>query len=450
MSASHDELESIETFMEWLEPNHPGETEFLQAVRGVAENVLDTVRETENYREQRILQRLTEPDRIIRFRVVWEDDDGIPRINRGYRVQHSNALGPYKGGLRFDPSVNQSILKFLAFEQLFKNSLTGLNLGAGKGGSDFNPKGRSDKEIMRFCHAFMTELARHIGQLTDVPAGDIGVGAREIGYLFGQYKRLENQFAGALTGKPPMFGGSELREEATGYGAVYFLCAMLNEANDSIDGKRITISGAGNVAMHVAEKVAEFGAKPISLSNRAGCLCKPDGLSGADVAHAKEAYPAAGDLAAIADKLGADWVPDGKPWSLECDIAIPSATQNELDEDDAARLVEHGCKFVVEAANMPLTDGARQRFKDTGLLIAPGKAANAGGVAVSGFEMVQNNLGRSWSRDRLDQELRDVMLRIFAQIRNETEDQDTIDYCRGADRAGFKRVAQALVSYGRF
>ncbi len=445
-----DELANTDAFIAWLDERNPGEEEFQQAVRGLVENVIDLARDTPEFAENRVLQRLTEPDRMISFRIVWDDDAGNACITRGYRVQHTNAIGPYKGGLRFDESVTPSVLKFLAFEQTFKNSLTGLNLGAGKGGAVINPHNMSDREMMRFCYAFMTELYRHIGPETDVPAGDIGVGAREIGYLFGQYKRLENQFAGALTGKPPMFGGSELREEATGYGAVYFLCAMLNEANDSIDGKRITISGAGNVAMHVAEKVAEFGAKPISLSNRAGCLCKPDGLSGADVAHAKEAYPAAGDLAAIADKLGADWVPDGKPWSLECDIAIPSATQNELDEDDAARLVEHGCKFVVEAANMPLTDGARQRFKDTGLLIAPGKAANAGGVAVSGFEMVQNNLGRSWSRDRLDQELRDVMLRIFAQIRNETEDQDTIDYCRGADRAGFKRVAQALVSYGRF
>ncbi len=445
-----DELANTDAFIAWLDERNPGEEEFRQAVRGLVENVIDLARDTPEFAENQVLQRLTEPDRMISFRIVWDDDAGNACITRGYRVQHTNAIGPYKGGLRFDESVTPSVLKFLAFEQTFKNSLTGLNLGAGKGGAVINPHNMSDREMMRFCYAFMTELYRHIGPETDVPAGDIGVGGREIGYLFGQYKRLENQFAGALTGKPPMFGGSELREEATGYGAVYFLCAMLNEANDSIDGKRITISGAGNVAMHVAEKVAEFGAKPISLSNRAGCLCKPDGLSGADVAHAKEAYPAAGDLAAIADKLGADWVPDGKPWSLECDIAIPSATQNELDEDDAARLVEHGCKFVVEAANMPLTDGARQRFKDTGLLIAPGKAANAGGVAVSGFEMVQNNLGRSWSRDRLDQELRDVMLRIFAQIRNETEDQDTIDYCRGADRAGFKRVAQALVSYGRF
>ncbi len=445
-----DELANTDAFIAWLDERNPGEEEFRQAVRGLVENVIDLARDTPEFAENQVLQRLTEPDRMISFRIVWDDDAGNACITRGYRVQHTNAIGPYKGGLRFDESVTPSVLKFLAFEQTFKNSLTGLNLGAGKGGAVINPHNMSDREMMRFCYAFMTELYRHIGPETDVPAGDIGVGAREIGYLFGQYKRLENQFAGALTGKPPMFGGSELREEATGYGAVYFLCAMLDEANDSIDGKRITISGAGNVAMHVAEKVAEFGAKPISLSNRAGCLCKPDGLSGADVAHAKEAYPAAGDLAAIADKLGADWVPDGKPWSLECDIAIPSATQNELDEDDAARLVEHGCKFVVEAANMPLTDGARQRFKDTGLLIAPGKAANAGGVAVSGFEMVQNNLGRSWSRDRLDQELRDVMLRIFAQIRNETEDQDTIDYCRGADRAGFKRVAQALVSYGRF
>ncbi len=446
MSASHDELESIETFMEWLEPNHPGETEFLQAVRGVAENVLDTVRETENYREQRILQRLTEPDRIIRFRVVWEDDDGIPRINRGYRVQHSNALGPYKGGLRFDPSVNQSILKFLAFEQLFKNSLTGLNLGAGKGGSDFNPKGRSDKEIMRFCHAFMTELARHIGQLTDVPAGDIGVGAREIGYLFGQYKRLENQFAGALTGKSVGAGGSELRIEATGYGAIYFLCGMLAEDGEEIDGKRIAVSGAGNVAVHAAEKAQSLGAIVTTLSNRSGTLVKEDGLSADDIGTVKSRY--VGDLSAIAEAVSARWLQGEKPWRVGCDVAVPAATQNELDERDAGDLIDAGCRYVLEAANMPLTEAAAAAFEASGVAIAPGKAANAGGVAVSGFEITQNRLGRSWPRERLDTELRETMAGIFDRCKGRGRIDDRIDYRRGADIAGFDRVARAVLSFG--
>jgi glutamate dehydrogenase (NADP+) len=289
----NNELDSVDAFMEWLSERSPGEIEYQQAVHGVVTNLLEPIREHRDYREQRILQRLTEPDRIISFRVVWEDDDGVPQINRGYRVQHSNALGPYKGGLRFDPSVNQSILKFLAFEQLFKNSLTGLNLGAGKGGSDFDPKGRSDREVMRFCQAFMSELARHIGQLTDIPAGDIGVGAREIGFLFGQYKRLSNQFSGALTGKLVGAGGSRLRIEATGYGAIYFLCSMLTRDGEEIEGKRIAVSGAGNVAVHAAEKAVALGATVTTLSNRKGTLLKEDGLTADDVETVKEHY--AGD-----------------------------------------------------------------------------------------------------------------------------------------------------------
>ncbi|MDX1518432.1 MAG: Glu/Leu/Phe/Val dehydrogenase dimerization domain-containing protein, partial [Woeseiaceae bacterium] len=345
MSDSYDELDSVSSFMEWLEPRHPGESEYHQAVRGVVGHVLEAVRENESYREHRILQRLTEPDRIISFRVAWEDDDHKVRINRGYRVQFSNALGPYKGGLRFDPTVNQSILKFLAFEQLFKNSLTGLNLGAGKGGSDFDPKGRSDAEIMRFCHAFMTELARHIGQLTDVPAGDIGVGAREIGYLFGQYKRLENQFSGALTGKLVGAGGSRLRTEATGYGAIYFLCAMLDEAGESIDNQRIAISGAGNVALHAAAKAESLGAVVTTLSNRRGTLVKQDGLSADDIETVKTRYSQGDALPDVAEGISARWCDDDKPWSTKCDVAIPAATQNELDGDDASQLADNGCKF---------------------------------------------------------------------------------------------------------
>lgn len=446
MNTSDDELESVDSFMEWVESRHAGEPEYHQAVRGVVENVLDVVREHDGYRKQRVLQRLCEPDRIISFRVVWEDDDGVPRINRGYRVQHSNALGPYKGGLRFDPSVGQSILKFLAFEQMFKNSLTGIDLGAGKGGSNFNPKGRSSVEVMRFCQAFMTELARHIGQLTDVPAGDIGVGPREIGYLFGQYKRLENRFAGALTGKLVGAGGSKLRAEATGYGAMYFLCSMLDQDGESVDGKRIAISGAGNVAVHVAEKAQSLGAVATTLSNREGTLLKEDGLSAEDIQTIKENYD--GDLAAIAESVSAKWLDGEKPWSTGCDVAVPSATQNEIDEEDAAKLVEASCEYVVEAANMPITTAAGRKLDEAAIAIAPGKAANAGGVAVSGFEMAQNRLGRSWSRDKLDAELRDTMGEIFDRCAARGKKTGRLDYRQGADVAGFDRVARAVLSFG--
>ena len=446
--SNDNELESVDAFMEWLAPRHPGQDEYHQAVRGVVEHVLDDVRGHSGLRKQRILQRLTEPDRIISFRVVWEDDGGRPHINRGYRVQLNNALGPYKGGLRFDPSVDSSILKFLAFEQLFKNSLTGLNLGAGKGGADFNPKGRSDAEVMRFCQAFMTELHRHIGQLTDVPAGDIGVGSREIGYLFGQYKRLENQFSGALTGKSIGAGGSQLRTEATGYGAVYFLCALLGENGEAIDDKRIAISGAGNVALHAAEKACALGGVVTTLSNRHGVLIKEDGLSADDIETVKKQYADGHEMSSLAEAVAAEWSEDSKPWSTECDVAIPAATQNELGEDDAKRLIDTGCKYVVEGANMPLTDAASRRLGDAGVVIGPGKAANAGGVAVSGFEMSQNRLGRSWSADRLDKELRDIMLGIFKRSRDFGDCNGRIDYRRGADRAGFDRVAKAVLSFG--
>ena len=443
-----DELQSVDAFMEWLTPRHPGQTQFHQAVRGVVTHVLEDAREHEGFRSRRILQRLTEPDRIISFRVVWEDDDGIPQINRGYRVQHSNALGPYKGGLRFDPAVDAGVFKFLAFEQMFKNSLTGLDLGAGKGGADFNPKGRSDCEIMRFCHSFMTELHRHIGQLTDVPAGDIGVGPREIGYLFGQYKRLENQYSGALTGKAIGAGGIELRTEATGYGAIYFLCAMLAEDGEDIDGKRIAISGAGNVALHAAEKACAAGGIVTTLSNRDGLLFKEDGLTAGDIETIKAEYADGRDLAAVAETVSAGWQDDGKPWSTACDIAIPAATQNELNEEDAINLIDNRCRYVVEAANMPLTEAATQRLCDAGIVIAPGKAANAGGVAVSGFEMSQHRLGRSRPAEELDRDLRDTMQAIFSRCKDCGERDGRIDYQRGADRAGFTRVAKAVLSFG--
>lgn len=448
MANDYAELETVDTFMEWVESRHPGQPEYHQAVLGVAENVIDIAREDDALRSQRVLQRLTEPDRVISFRVTWEDDDEQLQINRGYRVQHSNAIGPYKGGLRFEPGVNRSILKFLAFEQVLKNSLTGLNLGAGKGGADFDPHGRSDNEIMRFCHSFMTELRRHIGPLTDVPAGDIGVGSREIGYLFGQYKRLENEFSGALTGKAVGSGGSELREEATGFGAVYFLNFALGHGNDTIEDKRITVSGAGNVAVHVAMKATQLGAKVVTLSNRQGCLVKNDGLSVEDIETVKRRYGNGSSLATIADDIGANFDEGAKPWKTECDVAAPSATQNEIDEQDAGDLLDAGASIIVEGANMPLTSAARARFKEAGLPVLPGKAANAGGVAVSGFEMSQNSLGRSWTEERLDEELCSVMRSIFERVTREGDADGGIDYCRGADRAGFRRVGAAIASFG--
>lgn len=442
------ELDSLEEFMDWVEERHPGEAEYHQAVRGVAENVIDLARDNEDFRKQRVLQRLTEPDRIISFRVTWETDDEDFRVSRGYRVQHSNAIGPYKGGLRFEPAVNQSVLKFLAFEQSLKNSLTGLNLGAGKGGADFDPACCSDSEIRRFCQSFMTELHRHIGPMTDVPAGDIGVGSREIGYLFGQYKRLENEYSGALTGKAIGAGGSQMREEATGYGVVYFLCFMLDDEDRELEGQRIAVSGAGNVAIHVAEKATALGGKVLTLSNRQGTLYKGAGLDDADVTRIKREYGNGSGLESLADAVGAEFRDGEKPWSVDCDIAIPSATQNELDEDDAGNLVDNKCRIVAEAANMPLTAAAAVKLCESDVVILPGKAANAGGVAVSGFEMSQNRMGQPWSVNRLDRELRDVMGSIYEQARTNGEVDGRIDYRRGADRAGFCRLATAIASFG--
>ncbi len=448
MPVLDDALESVEAFVTWVKLRHPGEIEFHQAVRSVVGNVIDIAREDPDFRKMAVLQRLAEPDRSIRFRVTWVDDEGEVHINRGYRVQHSNALGPYKGGLRFDPTVNPSILNFLSFEQVFKNSLTGLNLGGGKGGADFTTKGRSDNEIMRFCYSFMIELHRHIGARVDVPAGDIGVGSREIGYLWGQYKRLENQFTGAITGKAVGAGGSELREEATGYGAVYFLGEMLADAGDDIDGKRVTVSGAGNVAIHAAEKAAALGAIVVTLSNRKGCLIKEDGFSMHDVRAVEEAYLQSNDLGEAGEQVGARFVEGGKPWAVPCDIAIPGATQNEIDIDDAKALIANGCKIVVEGANMPVTHDAAELLWESGVTIAPGKAANAGGVAVSGFEMVQNQSGDIWSAEHADEALRKIMKGIFQRSKAEGDAGGRIDLCRGADRAGFRRVARAVAWIG--
>ncbi|MBT7096400.1 NADP-specific glutamate dehydrogenase, partial [Candidatus Poribacteria bacterium] len=401
------------------------------------------------YERARILERMTEPDRIIIFRVCWADRDGNVRVNRGYRVQFNNAIGPYKGGLRFDRTVSLSILKFLGFEQTFKNSLTTLPMGSAKGGSDFNPRGKTDVEVMNFCQAFMTELSRYIGKDVDIPAGDIGVGAREISYLFGQYKRLSGEFAGILTGKGLSFGGSPVRIEATGYGCVYFAEEMLSTRGESLEGKRCAVSGAGNVAMYAACKLAAAGAKVVTLSDRGGFLHSPGGFTEEQLAHAMD-YKASrrGDLAGLADEVAAEHHPDGKPWAVPCDIAFPCATQNELTQRDARRLLKNGCQTVCEGANMPSTNPAADAFRKAGILYGPGKAANAGGVATSGLEMTQNAMHLTWSREDVDRRLREIMASIHAQCVEHGQDGDGVDYVKGANIAGFIKVADAMLAHG--
>ena len=443
------ELGSNDAFMEWFAPRHPGENEYHQAVRGVVGNLLEDVREHSGFCRHRILQRLTEPDRIITFRVVWEDDDGVPRINRGYRVQHSNALGPYKVGLRFDSSVSPSILKFLAFEQLFKNSLTGLDLGAAKGGSDFNPKGRSDREVMRFCHAFMTELYRHIGHMTDVPAGDIGVGSREIAYLFGQSKRLENQFSGALTGNSIGAGGSQMRTEATGYGAVYFMENMLKRVGDSVEGKTVAVSGSGNVATYAVEKVNHLGGKVVTLSDSSGFIHDPEGIDVDKLAFVLELKNVRrGRIKEYADEYGSATFHEGRPWGVPCDLALPCATQNEISEKDAKTLLQNGCIGVSEGANMPTELAGIDAFQEAKILYAPSKAANAGGVAVSGLEMSQNSGRVSWKEDDLDNLLKETMFTIHESCVEYGNQAGHINYLAGANIAGFVKVADAMLSFG--
>ncbi|NNE34153.1 MAG: NADP-specific glutamate dehydrogenase, partial [Rhodothermales bacterium] len=407
---------TVEEFMTGLTRRNPNELEFLQAVREVAEKVIPFINENAAYRDARILERMTEPDRVLSFRVVWQDDDGNARVNRGYRVQFNNSIGPYKGGLRFDRSVNQSILKFLGFEQILKNSLTTLPMGGGKGGSDFNPKGKSDSEVMRFCQSFMTELFRHIGKNTDVPAGDIGVGGREVGYLFGQYKRLRNEFTGVLTGKGLSFGGSLIRTEATGYGCVYFAENMLVAQDQSIGGKTATISGSGNVAQYAAEKLIELDAKVLTMSDRTGFIHIPDGLTREGLNYIIDLKTnRRGTLDEFANEFGVDHYPGKRPWSVPCDMAFPCATQNELDEDDARELLKNNCILVSEGANMPSTLEATNLFEEAQILFGPGKAANAGGVAISGLEMTQNSMRLSWTRDEVDNKLQWIMHRIHDQ-----------------------------------
>ncbi len=437
--------------MSLVEQRNAHEPEFMQAVREVAEALIPFIKEQELYYGKNILLRMAEPERVIMFRVPWMDDRGEIQVNRGYRVEMNSAIGPYKGGLRFHPSVNLSILKFLAFEQVFKNSLTTLPMGGGKGGSDFDPKGKSDNEVMRFCHAFMAELYRHIGADTDVPAGDIGVGAREIGYLFGQYKKLRNEFTGVLTGKGLSYGGSLIRPEATGYGTVYFAQSMLETRGEGFKGKKVVISGSGNVAQYAAEKALELGAKVLTLSDSSGYIFDADGIDKEKLDFVLELKNLKrGRIREYVDKFpNARYVAEKTPWGEQCDIALPCATQNELNGKDAETLIKNGCICVAEGANMPSTPEAMDSFHQARILYAPGKASNAGGVAVSGLEMSQNSLRMSWSREEVDERLKDIMLNIHdACIKYGKIDDQYIDYVKGANIAGFVKIADAMLAQG--
>jgi len=439
------------TFMEGVNKRNPHQPEFVQAVQEVAEDIFDFIEDKEAYHSEQILRRIAEPDRVVSFRVCWEDDNGNVRVQRGYRIQNNNAIGPYKGGIRFHPSVNESVLKFLAFEQTFKNALTGLPMGGGKGGANFNPKGKSVREIMRFCQSFMTELYRHIGADVDVPAGDIGVGGREIGYMFGQYKRITGEFTGVLTGKGLEYGGSMIRPEATGYGAVYFLENMLKHRGQDLAGKVAVISGSGNVATHAAEKLVQLGAKPITLSDSGGFIVDPDGLSLEKINWVKEHKThRRGRISDYADHFtGATFHAGSTPWNVPCDVALPCATQNELLGADARALVANGCQAVSEGANMPSDLEAVHVFKAAKIMFAPGKAANAGGVAVSGLEMSQNSERRAWKEAELQVMLRDIMDGIHDRcIAYGDQGGGYVDYVKGANIAGFKKVADAMLAFG--
>jgi glutamate dehydrogenase (NADP+) len=443
--------QAVVNFMEELKTHHPHEPEFHQAVYEVVDSVMDIYLENRQYQEAKILHRLVEPERIIIFRVTWVDDKGEVQVNRGYRVQMNSCIGPYKGGLRFHPTVNLSVLKFLAFEQQFKNALTTLPMGGAKGGSDFDPKGKSDAEVMRFCQAFMNELFRHIGPDTDVPAGDIGVGAREIGYLFGQYKRLVNEFTGVFTGKKFNWGGSLIRPEATGYGTVYFAEEMLNTRGDSLRNKICTVSGSGNVAQYAVEKLLQMGAKPVTLSDSNGMIYDPDGINEEKLAWVMELKNVRrGRIREYAEKYKkATYYEGKKPWFIKCDAAFPCATQNELDGDDARELVKNGCTCVAEGANMPSTTEAIDVFLNAKILYAPGKAANAGGVAVSGLEMSQNSIRLQWTREEVDAKLHQIMKRIHEQcVKYGTQKDGFINYVKGANTAGFVKLADSMLDQG--
>lgn len=437
--------------LELVSARNPGEPEFLQAVKEVLETLEPALDRHPKYRKNCILERLTEPERVLMFRVPWQDDQGNIRVNRGFRIEFNSAIGPYKGGLRFHPTVYLGILKFLGFEQVFKNSLTSLAMGGGKGGSDFDPKGRSDSEVMRFCQSFMTELFRHIGAATDVPAGDIGVGGREIGFLFGQYKRLRNEFTGVLTGKGLNWGGSLIRPEATGYGATYFAQEMLATRGDTLKGKTVLVSGSGNVAQYTVEKVTELGGKVVSLSDSNGTIYDPAGINAEKLAYAMELKNVRRDrIREYANKFkGVEYKEGQRPWGIPAQVAFPSATQNEISEQDAKTLVKNGCFVVSEGANMPSEPGAIQVFLDSKILYGPGKAANAGGVAVSGLEMAQNSQFMSWSREQVDNLLHDIMRRIHSNASDTAKEYGCPgNYVVGANIAGFVKVADAMIDQG--
>lgn len=442
---------SIQSFVEAVALRNPNEPEFMQAVHEVAETVIPFIEENKKYQNKMLLERMVESERVIMFRVVWTDDAGNTQVNRGYRIQMNSAIGPYKGGIRFHPSVNLSILKFLAFEQTFKNSLTTLPMGGGKGGADFDPKGKSDNEVMRFCQAFMTELSKHIGGNTDVPAGDIGVGGREVGYMFGQYKRLRNEFTGVLTGKGISFGGSLIRPEATGYGDVYFAQSMLQTKGDSFAGKTVVVSGSGNVAQYAAEKATQLGGKVVTMSDSSGYIYDADGIDAEKLAHVMEIKnELRGRISDYLTKYPtAKFVSGKRPWEVKCDVALPCATQNELNEDEAKTLVANGCICVAEGANMPSTPEAVTVFQKAKILFAPGKASNAGGVATSGLEMSQNSLRLSWTSEEVDERLKRIMLDIHAScVKYGSDANGYVDYVKGANIAGFVKVADAMLAQG--
>ncbi|WP_073163821.1 NADP-specific glutamate dehydrogenase [Tangfeifania diversioriginum] len=439
-----------EDFMAYVEAKNPGEKEFQQAVLEVVETLSGFLIKNPRYIQAKILERMVEPERVIMFRVPWTDDKGNVHINRGYRVEMNSAIGPYKGGLRFHPTVNLNIFKFLAFEQVLKNSLTSLPMGGGKGGSDFDPKGKSDNEVMRFCQSFMTELSRHIGPYTDIPAGDIGVGGREVGFLFGQYKRLRNEFTGVLTGKGVGWGGSLIRPEATGYGTVYFAQEMLKTRDDSMEGKTVTISGSGNVAQFAVEKVLDLGGKPVSLSDSSGTIYDPDGIDREKLEYVKllkNGYR--GRISEYAEKYDVEYYENKRPWHIKCDVALPCATQNEISGEEADTLLKNGCFVVAEGANMPSTYEAEHKFLNAQILYAPGKAANAGGVAVSGLEMTQNSMRLSWTREEVDEKLKTIMKDIHSMCAKHGKEKDgNVNYVKGANIAGFVKVANAMISQG--
>ena len=440
---------NVEAFMEKIIEKNPGEKEFHQAVQEVAESLMPFIDKNLRYKKAKILERIAEPERVIMFRVPWLDDVGEIQINRGFRIQMNSAIGPYKGGLRFHPSVSLSILKFLAFEQVFKNSLTTLPMGGGKGGSNFNPKGKSDNEVMKFCQSFMSELQRHIGPNTDVPAGDIGVGGREIGYLFGQYRRLRNEFTGILTGKARNWGGSLIRPEATGYGCVYFAQEMLKTRKESFKGKICAVSGSGNVAQYSIEKINELGGKVVTLSDSSGMIYDPNGIDEKKLAYVMELKNIRrGRIKEYAEKYGCEYSAGKRPWNVKCDMAFPSATQNEISNEDAQTLVDNGCICVSEGANMPTVPEGVEIFLNAKILYGPGKAANAGGVATSGLEMSQNSMRMSWSREEVDQKLRNIMCSIHESCVKYGKEGSYINYVNGANIAGFVKVADAMLDQG--